>query len=179
MACMAVIALVTTIVSAEEPVPDAIDEHMTAEDLVREEFGLGISVGERTGLSAKKWTSNTPAIDVGAAWSFIDIKSFQVHADYLRHNYDLIKTTELPGRLSCYYGVGGRIKLKGGNAGISKESNDEDSRLGLRVPLGLSYVFKENPIEIFTEVVPILDIVPEARSGVGFGIGARYYFALR
>jgi hypothetical protein len=32
-------------------------------------FGLGVIVGEPTGLSAKLWTSNTGALDFGLGWS--------------------------------------------------------------------------------------------------------------
>ncbi len=179
MACMAVICFVTAIGRAEEPVQDTPGRNRTAEEQVREGFGVGIMVGEPTGLSAKKWISDTTAIDATAAWSFADFSSFQLHVDYLLHNYDLIKAKELPGRLSVYYGIGGRIKFKGSNAGKGSGNNDEDARLGVRVPVGLSYTFKENPVELFTEIVPILDIAPETKFGVGIGIGARYYFALR
>lgn len=179
MACMAVISLVTTIGRAEESVQDPTARNLTAGEQVREGFGIGIIVGEPTGLSAKKWISDTTAIDAAAAWSFADFNSFQLHADYLLHNYDLIKTTELPGQLSVYYGIGGRIKLKGSNDGNGNGNNDEDARWGVRVPLGLSYTVRENPVEFFAEVVPLLDVAPEAKFGVGVGVGARYYFALR
>jgi hypothetical protein len=176
---MTVVSLLCISVRAEETAQDTPDKNMTAEEQVRQGFGIGIILGEPTGLSAKKWISDTTAIDAAAAWSFIDFNSFQLHADYLWHNYDLIKTKELPGCLSVYYGVGGRIKFKGSNDGNGKGNKDEDTRLGVRVPLGLSYVFKRNPVELFAEVAPILDIVPETKFGVGIGVGARYYFNLR
>lgn len=166
-------------VGAEEAGQDINGKSMTAEEQVHQGLGIGIIIGEPTGLSAKKWLTDTTAIDFGAAWSFIDAESFQFHADYLWHNYDLIKTKELSGSFSVYYGVGGRIKLKSSNNGNGKDSKDDDTRLGVRVPLGVSYVFKENPVELFAEVVPILDVVPETKFGLGIGVGARYYFALR
>jgi len=140
---------------------------------------VSASLSENPPDCAKKWITDTTAIDAAAAWSFADFNSFQLHLDYLWHNYDLIKTKELPGQLSVYYGIGGRIKLKGGNDGNGKGNKDEDTRIGVRVPLGLSYTFKENPVELFAEVAPILDIVPETKFGVGIGVGARYYFNLR
>lgn len=33
-------------------------------------FGMGIILGEPTGLSAKAWTSNDNAFDFALAWSF-------------------------------------------------------------------------------------------------------------
>ena len=173
---MLLLLAITAVAWADEPLTDS---GLTAGEQVREGFGIGIIIGEPTGLSAKKWISKTTAIDAAAAWSFTDFNSFQLHVDYLWHNYDLIKTKELPGQLSVYYGIGGRIKLKSGNGGNGKDNKDEDTRLGVRVPVGLSYTLKENPVELFAEVVPLLDVVPETKLGIGLGIGARYYFALR
>jgi hypothetical protein len=173
---IAILWAITAATWADEPLTD---NGFTAEEKIRHGFGIGVIVGEPTGLSAKKWLSDTTAIDAAAAWSFSDFNSFQIHVDYLWHNYDLIKTKELPGQISVYYGVGGRIKLKGSNDGKGNETKDEDARLGVRVPVGLSYTFKENPVELFAEVVPLLDVVPETKLGIGAGIGARYYFNLR
>ena len=172
---MFLLLAITAVAWADEPLTDS---DLTAGEQVREGFGIGIIIGEPTGLSAKKWISKTTAIDAAAAWSFADYSSFQLHVDYLWHNYDLIKTKELPGQLSVYYGIGGRIKLKSGNGGSGKDNKDEDTRIGVRVPVGLSYTLKENPVELFAEVVPLLDVVPETKLGIGIGIGARYYFAL-
>ena len=171
---LSVLCTITAATWADEPL---IDTGLTAEEKIRQGFGIGVIVGEPTGLSAKKWITDTTAIDAAAAWSFADFSSFQLHVDYLWHNYDLIQTKELPGQLSVYYGIGGRIKLKGSNDG--KGNKDEGTRLGVRIPVGLSYTFKENPVELFAEVVPLLDVVPETKLGIGVGVGARYYFALR
>lgn len=177
MVCLAVVSLAVTMVRAEEPVTEMDSEAPAAVEKIREGVGLGLIIGEPTGLSAKKWISAATAIDAAAAWSFVDFTSFQLHADFLWHNYDFVKTAELPGCLSVFYGIGGRIKLKGNNGGNGNK-DEEDTRLGLRIPVGLSYVFKENPVELFAEVVPILDVVPETKFGVEVGIGARYYFNL-
>lgn len=179
MACMAVISFLTTIGRAEEPVQDTTDRNMTDEEQVREGFGIGVIVEEPAGLGAKKCISDTRAIDGAAAWSFADFNAFQLHVDHLSHNYDLIKTTELPGQISGYYGIGGRIKLKGSNEGKGNGSMDQNARMGVRVPFGLSYTLKENPVELFAELIPLLDVVPETKLGIGVGVGARYYFALR
>ncbi len=60
-------------------------------------FGLGVILGEPTGLSGKYWTSSTNAIDGGLAWSFRHAGFFHVHADYLWH-YPL--RTETPERFT-------------------------------------------------------------------------------
>ena len=83
-----------------------------SEARAQEGFGVGIMVGEPTGLSMKKWISETKAIDAAAAWSFSENASFQFHADYLHHNFSLLKWDKAERRLSAYIGVGARLKFK-------------------------------------------------------------------
>lgn len=125
-------------------------------------FGAGIILGEPTGISAKYWTSSTGAFDGAVAWSFVNEGAFHIHLDYLLHNFDLISVPE--GRLPFYYGIGGRIKAS------------KDARIGARVPLGLAYIFNNAPVDIFLEVVPLLDLAPKTAFRINAAIGARYYF---
>ena len=124
--------------------------------------GVGIIIGEPTGISAKHWLSSTTAIDGAIAWSFVDEGAFHIHADYLLHSFHLIRIEE--GKLPFYYGIGGRLKTSG------------DARLGVRVPLGLAYIFQTTPIDIFLEIVPILDIIPQTDFRINAALGARYFF---
>ncbi|MBI3766102.1 MAG: hypothetical protein HY277_06330, partial [Ignavibacteriales bacterium] len=39
-------------------------------------FGIGILIGEPTGVSVKGWLNATNAIDAGVAWSFVRETSF-------------------------------------------------------------------------------------------------------
>lgn len=125
-------------------------------------FGAGIILGEPTGISAKYWTGNTTAFDGAVAWSFVNEGAFHIHLDYILHNFDLITVPE--GRLPFYYGIGGRIKAS------------KDARIGARVPLGLAYLFNDAPVDIFIEVVPLLDLAPKTAFRINAAIGARYYF---
>jgi hypothetical protein len=124
--------------------------------------GVGIIVGEPTGFSFKHWTSNTTAFDAAIAWSFINEGAFHIHADYLLHSFNLINVPE--GKLPFYYGIGGRLKTS------------DKTRLGVRVPLGLAYLFQTTPVDIFLEIVPILDFIPETYFRINAALGARYYF---
>jgi hypothetical protein len=125
-------------------------------------IGLGLIVGEPTGISFKYWTGSTTAFDAALAWSFIDEGAFHIHGDYIFHNMRLISVPE--GTLPFYYGIGVRIKTS------------NDTRLGVRVPLGLAYLFNNAPIDIFLEVVPILDLTPKTDFSINAALGARYYF---
>ena len=130
-------------------------------------LGLGIVAGEPTGLSVKKWMDVKSAIDGALAWSFIDGNSFQVHADYLRHKNDFSK--EYREKLPLHYGIGARIKFK------DKKNGNDDTKIGIRVPLGISYFLKEEPIDIFIEIVPILNVSPETDIDLNAAVGVRYY----
>lgn len=124
---------------------------------------VGILLGEPTGLSAKLWTTGNTAFDLGVAWSFGDGGNFHLHADYLFHNFDFFDVDT--GSLPIYVGIGGRVRLE-----------DDDSRVGLRVALGLEYIMENNPFSFFFEVAPIVDFLPETEADVNGGIGVRYIF---
>lgn len=137
-------------------------------------------IGEPTGLSVKSWLSPLTAIDAAAAWSFTNHDAFQLHLDYLLHNENILKTDELSGRLLLYYGIGGRFKF-------SEEDPPEDERrrnssddieaiAGVRIPLGITYLFRKSPFDLFIEVVPTLDVAPETEFDLDAAIGVRFYF---
>jgi hypothetical protein len=128
----------------------------------RRGFGLGVILGEPTGLSFKSWTGRTTAIDAAAAWSFGREDSLHFHVDYLVHDFNLLKTNK--GRLPVYYGIGGRIKL------------EDKTRIGVRFPVGVSYIFEDAPLDLFAELGPILDLAPRTEFTLSASIGLRYYF---
>jgi hypothetical protein len=125
-------------------------------------IGLGIILGEPTGFSAKLWTGKTTAFDAGAAWSFVSGEFFQIHGDFLFHNFDLFKVDT--GKMALYYGFGGRVKFA------------DRTLVSLRVPIGISYQFEKTAIELFLEIVPMLDIIPATEAAIGGGAGFRYFF---
>ena len=126
-------------------------------------FGLGIILGDPTGLSFKNWVNSAAALDGAAAWSFGNKDSFQFHVDYLLHRFDLFKvqTSNLP----LYYGIGARVRLE-----------EPDSRVGVRIPVGIAYMFDKDPFDIFFEIVPVFDLAPSTDMGLNAGIGGRYWF---
>lgn len=124
-------------------------------------FGVGVMIGEPTGISVKAWQGANSAISLGAAWSLADDESLHLHADYLRHVW--FNNVE-QGNMAFYFGVGGRIIF------------DDDAELGIRVPLGLNYVFEEAPFDIFVEAVPILNLTPSTDFAGNGAAGIRFYF---
>lgn len=135
-------------------------------------IGLGLMVGEPTGLSFKAWTSETTAFDAGLAWSFGRYDAVNIHADYLWHNFDLFGDDIEKGQLPIYYGIGGRIIF----ADDYPDPGDENVVLGARVPVGINYLFEDSPVGLFLEVAPIINIVPETDFDLDSSLGVRYYF---
>ncbi len=125
-------------------------------------FGIGLILGEPTGLSGKAWVSRQNAIDMGLAYSFRGKGYFHVHGDYLWHFPDIIQSTE---KIPLYVGVGGRFAA-GRESGI----------FGVRIPFGIAWWLRSAPIEIFLEVAPIVDLAPATELSANGGIGARFYF---
>jgi hypothetical protein len=133
--------------------------------------GIGVILGEPTGISAKKWITGKLAFDAAAAWSFSGDNSMHLHADYLIHNFGAVRTDAWTGRLPLYYGLGGRIVL-----GDHDQSDNDGIWIGVRVPLGISCLFTEAPFDIFAEIVPIFNIIPDTDFDVDAAVGVRYYF---
>lgn len=123
-------------------------------------FGLGLMVGEPSGVSIKSWNSKFSAFNVGAAWSLSDNQAVHLHADFLMHSW----FSENDDRLAFYYGIGGRIIFA------------DNPNAGARIPLGLNYVFKTFPFDLFVEAVPILDFTPSTKLAGNGAFGIRYYF---
>ena len=125
-------------------------------------FGVGVIVGEPTGVTGKLWMTDRTAVDVAAAWSFSDESALHLHADYLFHNFDLIDVEK--GRMPIYFGIGGRVKF------------ENDSRVGVRIPVGIAYLMEDAPIDFFFELVPLLDLVPDTDFKFNAALGARFFF---
>lgn len=128
----------------------------------QKDFGLGIILGEPTGVSAKLWTSGENAFDFAAAWSFQGEGNLLLQADYVWHIFRLIPVES--GRLPFYVGVGAEVIFS------------HYPVLGVSIPLGLDYLFANAPVDIFVELVPILRLAPSTDFDFAGGIGARYWF---
>jgi hypothetical protein len=125
--------------------------------------GLGIILGEPTGISFKTWLSSKHAFDLALAWSTDSNTSLHIHGSYLYHNNNFFNPNK--GRMPLYYGIGGRIKFR-----------DDNSTVGIRIPVGFEYLFAGAPLGIFLEVAPILDLTPNTDVDINAAAGIRFYF---
>lgn len=84
--------------------------------------------------------------------------------DYLMHA-NVIKIEK--GKMPLYYGIGGRMEFV---------EHGHDDIIGVRIPVGLEYMPQNTPLGIFMEIVPILNLAPDADIDMEGAIGIRYYF---
>jgi hypothetical protein len=138
-------------------------------------FGLGVIVGEPTGISAKLWTSNDNALDFGLGWSlggdriaryngyYDGRRRIHFHMDYLWHSFNAIRSSE---RFPLYYGIGGRM-----NSGAGYENS-----LAVRGVFGILWLPHNTPIDVFLELVPSLQLTSSTGFAIDAGIGVRYFF---
>jgi hypothetical protein len=130
----------------------------------RGNFGLGIIVGEPTGIDMKWFLNEENAIQAAVAWSTSGNNALHIQADYVFHFYEWIQVSK--GLLPVYFGIGGRIAFK---------DNSDDS-FGIRVPVGLDYEFAGGVFDVFGELVPVLELTPDTDFDLEGAIGARFWF---
>ncbi len=131
-------------------------------------FGIGLAAGSITGISMKYWTAHTEAIEIEAGWSLKHNSYYSIYATYLFHNFKTLRelvSKEILGDIPIYTGLGIRTRFG--------EGTDE---LGLRVPLGVAYMFGTLPLDTFVEVAPALNLYPSTTLYVDVVLGVRYYF---
>lgn len=127
-------------------------------------FGIGVILGEPTGLSGKYWLSEDRAVDAALAYSFLDDnKSFAFHADYLYHLNGIIDRHY---KMPLYYGFGVRFRLR----------ENKDNSFGVRGVIGLIIYLREAPVDIFFEIAPVFRLLPDTSIDFDIAIGARYFF---
>jgi hypothetical protein len=123
--------------------------------------GVGIMIGSPTGLNGKLWMTQKNAVDLGLAWDFTDDGYFHIHGDYLWHFPNVFQSNQ---RLVLYTGIGARF-------GFS-----EKTRVGVRIPFGIEWWPRNTPLDVFLELVPVLDLAPKSKFAFNGGVGVRFFF---
>lgn len=151
--------------SAVQPAPASASETYSSPEAGH--LGAGIILGEPVGASVKYWLNDTMAVDGAAGWSSHRHSTLYVHGDVLWHKFDLFDVSTSPGRLPLYFGVGALFRDR---------NHGESNNVGIRVPVGVSYIFNNAPIDVFAEIGPALDFSPSIHGEVTGGIGVRFWF---
>ena len=127
------------------------------------QMGLGVMLGNPTGVNGKYWLNGTQAIDGGVGFSLGDDTEVSIHSDYLWHTEGAFFFNDVY-PLDLYYGVGGRMEF------------EDDIQLGLRVPVGLVHRLENQSADMFGEVAPVFDFITNNGIELHILFGARYYF---
>jgi len=134
-------------------------------------LGIGIILGEPTGISAKLYVKDDQAVQAAVGSAFIS-GGLQLHADYVFHPY--ILQTRPSFVLPVYIGPGIRL------IDYTNGRDDSSFAFGVRGVAGMLFDFKDVPLDAFVEVAGVLEY--EFKDGEGaairlnVGAGARYYF---
>ena len=137
------------------------------------DFGLGIIIGDPTGLSGKGFVSETNAIDFAVGFGFIGGDHLHVHADYLWH-FDIKRWSSA--QLDLHLGVGPKLGMHFHDDGPGRGRDDDWVGIGARGPFGLTMRFFEAPFDIFVEIAAGLWIVPDPDFDLDAAIGGRFWF---
>jgi len=121
-------------------------------------IGVGVEVGQPTGLTLLLVSPRAFDLEFLAAWDFDNFLFVNAHALWRREVEDYR-------RLFAIYGPGAYLGFR--------DSRDEDVVLGVSGRFGAAYVFE--PFEVYVQVTPRVDVVPETEFHVGGGFGFRFY----
>jgi hypothetical protein len=145
------------------------------------QFGLGLELGEPTGITGKLFLTPDQALDFGLGdiyHHYYGGDGLHLYADYLWH--PVVLTSAEAFELPFYVGVGGRVwffdyACPGGTCNGAEA-------FGVRVPLGISFDFNNVPLDIFIQAVPTLDFFRDYRNhdvylDIDFSVGIRYWFS--
>ncbi len=142
-----------------------------------EEFGLGIMLGEPTGLSGKMILDTKSAIDFGLAFSTNGY--FLFLSDYLfQFPHAFHSSSPFISRLTPYLGMGGILATTsqlGQNRSFFGTSSSSIA-LGVRIPLGIEWNPSSLAIGVFAEIAPGIYLLPSTQGLFQWDIGIRFYF---
>ena len=135
-------------------------------------LGLGLIVGEPTGISVRLYIKDDQAIQGAVGEAFVS-GGLQIHADYVWHPWILDRREDFD--LVAYVGPGMRV------IDYSATATEKDHiALGVRAVVGMVFDFKAVPLDAFLEVAGVGEYDFGAGQGFDLGIiagaGVRYYF---
>jgi len=142
-------------------------------------FGLGVIIGGPTGVTGKYWISGNNAIDMHIGLDGIGRGGGGgFYADYLWH-FNLTSTGAFD--LPLYIGPGLGIVIDDDDEycnrfGDCRREDDAAVWLAIRAPLGIAFLFKSFPGELFLELPFSLNLVPAVFFDIDVAIGFRFYF---
>jgi hypothetical protein len=149
-------------------------------------FGLGVVLGEPTGITLKGILGAGHAVQASFAFALVYRDRFLAALDYVWH--PTLVTANAALDLAWHFGLGGVLGvwydewaydcIDDDGSPLTPAVCRESARLmgGLRVPIGLDLMFTGAPVELFLELAPEVELYPVIDWLLYGGFGARYYF---
>ncbi len=135
---------------------------------------LGVIINSPTGISGKVWLDSRNALDGAIGWIIGDNSNFYFHADFLRHYFG--KFTVEGGSLPLYWGMGIKFIFVDDYSTIAGNFIPKDDVVvGIRVPLGASYIYGGSQFDVFFEIAPFLNFTPDPMFSLDGAIGFRLF----
>jgi len=126
-------------------------------------MGIGFVLGEPTGIAWKYRIDPAHAVD--GAIGISPYNQFRMHVDYLWQSRPFEERN-----LAVHYGAG--VALGSGRTYFSSR----EVGFGIRGVVGLNYLIRNTPLDLFLEAAPIIVLTPTSDMGADVGFGARVYF---
>lgn len=127
-------------------------------------MGVGLFLGQPTGITFEMDLAPASWVDFKAAWNFGGAGfSIILQGNYEYAFLNKLAINELA--LSPFAGVGAAVNLYDGGVAV-----------GARIPAGVSHRMRNIPIELFLELGLDVYLLPAFDIGISGGLGARYRF---
>lgn len=140
-------------------------------------LGLGFIIGDPTALSVKYYRSEESAFDAGLSIVHNDYVIFW--GDHLYHYPAALGRQKLIARISPYFGFGviAAIASKSDHPkGNFFDKRKDRAAVGVRIPVGVEFIWDKVPIGIGLELVPGVIVAPATMGALQGGLSLRYYF---
>ncbi len=138
-------------------------------------FGFGVILGDPTGLTAKFAMSHKTDLSLSAGSSYFGSPRFGI--DYTWRFYSF---HDAP--IHLYAGPGVAVGLGTGNGWFYSNASRKfyyrssgEAGVGVRGIFGANINLRNDPIEFFFELGPIVGLTPTFGSTVEVGLGVRFY----
>lgn len=125
--------------------------------------GIGVVVGDLTGLSLKKGLGGREAVVAGIGLDSLDREVFYGNLDWVRY-----EGRPSPGEIMFYWGVGAGVVSRS-----SPRADEEYVSAGLRLPLGIDMFLEGASGDIFFELAPTFWL-DAGDIGLGWAVGIRF-----
>ena len=154
MGACAVVALLCT-----PPAEEALAQESVASSKA---LGLGVQLGEPSGITAKLYTQPETAYELIAAWDLHDFFFLNGHVLFER---------PIPRSPLRYYLGPGLL------TGLGKDKSGRIPMIGVSGEAGVNFLVGQ--YEAFVHVTPRFHLIPATKAHFGGGIGLRYYLPNR